>query len=290
MKHITFLLICCLLFIFSSCKESKKEKLSRLVEEWQGKEIVFPQNMIFTNSGEDTIDYVIPKNGNKILVYVDSIGCISCKLQLPRWKQFIAKIDSITNGTVPVLFFFHPKKLKELRYIFKRDHFVHPVCIDFDDKINILNQFPPDMTFQTFLLDENNKVKVIGNPIHNLSVQKLYIQTLSNEQPSTEEFVKTSVDVPVQEIDLGTMKKGETKDADFIITNTGNHPLQIIGMTFSCDCITGFVDKEEVATGESATITLRYKADEEGDFLRIASLYCNAENMPIEFSIIGTVK
>lgn len=36
------------LVLFSSCKEGKKEQFARLVQEWQGKEIVFPQDMAFT--------------------------------------------------------------------------------------------------------------------------------------------------------------------------------------------------------------------------------------------------
>ena len=41
-----------------------------------------------------------------------------------------------------------------------------PVCIDIDDQLNKLNKFPADITFQTFLLDKDNKVAVLGNPVH----------------------------------------------------------------------------------------------------------------------------
>jgi len=39
MKHIYLLFFLCLL---CSCKESEKEKIARLVREWDGKEISFP--------------------------------------------------------------------------------------------------------------------------------------------------------------------------------------------------------------------------------------------------------
>ena len=39
--------------------------------------------------------------------------------------------------------------------------------------MNNLNKFPADITFQTFLLDKNNKVVVLGNPIHNIAVNDL---------------------------------------------------------------------------------------------------------------------
>lgn len=51
---------CVLLFLLLfSCKNAKKEKISLLMEKWIQKEIVFPNDLIFTIQGEDTIDYVL---------------------------------------------------------------------------------------------------------------------------------------------------------------------------------------------------------------------------------------
>ena len=52
------------------------------------------------------------------------------------------------------------------------------MCVDVDNRFNKLNNFPADMTFQTFLLDKNNKVVAIGNPIHNLKVRELYLKII----------------------------------------------------------------------------------------------------------------
>lgn len=52
----------------------------------------------------------------------------------------------------------------------KRDKFDIPVYIDSEDRFNRLNRFPSDPIFHTFLLDKDNKVAVIGNPVHNLAV------------------------------------------------------------------------------------------------------------------------
>lgn len=68
-----------LIFLFS-CKETDKERITRLMLEWQGREVQFPSKMTFTKLGFDTVDYKIPESEYKILVYVDSLGCTSCKL------------------------------------------------------------------------------------------------------------------------------------------------------------------------------------------------------------------
>jgi hypothetical protein len=97
-----------------SCKENnKKVDITRLVTEWQGKEIVFPEDMVFTRYLTDTTDYRIPQSEYRVLVYVDSMGCTSCKLQLSRWKELIAYTDSLTGGTVPTSFSFIPRIIRK---------------------------------------------------------------------------------------------------------------------------------------------------------------------------------
>ena len=75
----------------------------------------------------------------------------------------------------------HPKDAKEIRYLLKRDAFDRPVCIDIDDRLNKLNKFPADITFQTFLLDKDNKVTVLGNPVHNTAVKDLYLKQITGK-------------------------------------------------------------------------------------------------------------
>lgn len=155
MRYLCLLL--CVFALFSSCKESEKDKIARLVEEWEGKEILFPAHSFFTIQGKDTVDFSLADADYKVVTYIDSVGCTSCKLQLLRWKLFMQEVDSTLNRPVPFVFYFHPKDMKELRYITRRDAFVYPVCFDEKDDFNRLNHFPDEMTFQTFLLDKDNR-------------------------------------------------------------------------------------------------------------------------------------
>lgn len=94
MKQLLYILF--LLFLLAACRENKKDQFARLVQEWQGKEIVFPQDMAFTRFVTEQVEYRIPDAEYKVLIYVDSTGCTSCKLQLPKWKELIAYVDSAT--------------------------------------------------------------------------------------------------------------------------------------------------------------------------------------------------
>ena len=58
MKPLLYILS--IFFLLTSCKEDKKEQFARLVQEWQGKEIVFPQDMAFTRFVTEQVEYRIP--------------------------------------------------------------------------------------------------------------------------------------------------------------------------------------------------------------------------------------
>lgn len=152
-------------FSLFSCYEHDEKKIKRLVEEWTYKEIDFPSVPIFTKFARDTImGYYERDCDYKILTYVDSIGCMRCHLSFSAWKPFIELLKD-TCPSCNVLFFIHPMSRKNIEYLLTKEGFDYPVCIDEHDSINKLNHFPIETIFQTFLLDKNNRVVAIGNPI-----------------------------------------------------------------------------------------------------------------------------
>ena len=289
MKVINLMPLFILMFLLS-CKESDKEKITRLMLEWQGKEVQFPSKMIFTKLGSDTVDYQIPQTEYKILVYVDSVGCTSCKLQLGKWKEFITTLDSITGGSVPVLFFFQSDDLREIKYLLKKDGFEFPVSIDLNGELNNLNQFSKNPHFQTFLLDKESRVMVIGNPVHNLKVRDLYINTITKGSIKIQNPALTIVEIPISEIDLGSFPENETKKVDFTIKNIGNYPLMLKGITSSCECISAEGNQQQAPPKGELKLTIQYKPDQKGDFLRTVSVFINSVNSPIVLTITGNVR
>lgn len=279
-----YLLIGLFISLLSGCKETEKERVTRLVSEWQGKEIIFPEKPVFTVFATDTVNYSIPSSRHKVLVYVDSLGCTSCKLQLDRWKQFIEKTDSLSQGTVPFLFFFQAKDHREIRYLLKRDGFHYPVCLDASDKLNELNRFPSDMTFQTFLLNEKNEVEVIGNPIHNLAVKELYLKQITGK--SGDNRIQTIAEASPMEIDFGTFEKSETKEAVFSLKNTGTHPLVIIDVATTCGCASPRFEKHPANPGEELKVTVKMQPKDDGFFNETITVKCNADKQ-IKLTIRG---
>lgn len=278
-------LIILLLTIFlSACQDKQKEIITLLVKEWQGKQILFPENMVFTRFASDTTNFVIPTSDYKVLVFVDSIGCTSCKLQLSRWKEFIRYTDSISQKNIPFLFFFQFDDQWEIHSLLIRENFDKPICLDRSDSLNQLNHFPKDIRFQVFLLDKNNKVVVIGNPVHNPNVKELYLEEISRKQPVAP--IQTTVKVEKESLLLETIPLGKSKDTLFTLVNTGDQPLVIIDVTTTCGCAQTLFDKHPVQPGESLHIKVGVTPENKGLFDETITVKCNT-NQLIKLNVRG---
>lgn len=277
---------------FSSCrKNNQKKEIMEMVKSWHEKEIIFPEGLIFTKYGKDTIEYSIPISDYKIMMYVDSTGCTSCKLQLYKWKELIVEIDSLTDGTVPILFFFHPKDLREVSFLLKRDSINIPVCIDKENKINQINHFPSQHEFQCFLLDKQNKVIYIGNPIRNTQIKEMYLSTISNGKynPSVQPSGITRIKIDQTNFDLGVLKKDDNKKVSVIIRNIGKLPFVIYDAKTSCGCVQIDYVRQPIAAGNTTEIILTYHADKTGLINKTISIYGNIDTSPLIINLKGKV-
>ena len=286
MKHIVWIMC---LWLLASCSESREEAMLRLVNEWKDKSVIIPVRSVFTVQGKDVVDFNYRDAEYKILVYTDSVGCTSCKLQLPKWKQMIAEVDSLTGGSVPFLFYFHPKDSKELRFYLRRDNFTYPVCFEEDDYINRLNRFPSDMTFQTLLLNKENKVVAIGSPVLNPKIKDLYLEIITGKKKGTDKSV-TTVSIVDSEKDFGNIPLNEKREHVFKLVNMGNKPLVIYDVVTSCGCTKAEYGKEPVRPGETLELKVIYNAEDKGRFRKNLTVYCNAEDSPLKLTVVGVVE
>ena len=107
MKCFYFLFV---LFVFSSCQHQNDRKILELLKKWEGREILFPDL--------DVIDSVV-KDVNwdyKIVTYIDSAECFSCKLNLRDWMGMKQQVDSV-DKKVAFLFFLQTRRTEDLSLI-----------------------------------------------------------------------------------------------------------------------------------------------------------------------------
>ena len=283
MKYLVLGLIAALFF---SCKESSQEHYTNLLKKWMHREIRFPDNPVFTIQGNDTVSF--SRDGNyKILTYVDSVGCTSCKLQLGSWQQFMGEEDV---SDVCFLFFFSPEKKVDIIRTLKSHAFTHPICIDEIHQLDYLNHFPAGPTFQTFLLDKDNRVLAVGNPIHNPKVKELYLKIIRGENVSQEEETprtQTTVEVDRTEADMGRFDWREKQTAEFVLKNTGDNLLVVFDVRTSCGCTRVEYDGKPARPGEGVVLRVTYKADNPGHFRKEVTVRSNAEQELLKLMVTG---
>jgi hypothetical protein len=289
MKKILFLFL--ILTIFA-CKDKRLAEIQQIVGEWVGKEIRIPDNVLCTIMGKDTVSDVcraLMEAEYKVLLYVDSSGCSSCRLKLFLWETFVSECDSLFGKKVSFLFFFQPKSKKELDILFWREQFNHPVFIDMENTINQLNRFPAKYEYQCVLLDKANKVQMIGNPTLSPKIWSLYKQVISGQKQERTVPV-TSVSTPSTEIKLDNLQKDKKSMAMFTLKNTGNQPLVISSVNASCGCTKPVWDKHPITSGNETSITLEIQPEDAGFFHKTVQVYCNTEKGVITFDITGEVR
>ena len=107
------------------------------------------------------------------MTYVDTTGCTACHLKLFDWKLFIKELNTFSED-IAFLFVIHSKNYQEFEDIQKANKFTYPVFYDYHANFKNITNYPPHPNFQTFLLDKNNKVLIIGNPVTNNNIRQLY--------------------------------------------------------------------------------------------------------------------
>ena len=283
------LLIAIIFMAFTACnKQAKRQaEAEKIVTEWVGKTIQFPDDMTLSVYGRDTLVPNLHNTPYRILLYVDSTGCTDCKLKLYEWQKLIAEADSsLLHGKISFIFCFQPKNRENLIFTFRRDRFNYPVYIDERNEIQQLNQFPSKQSFQCFLLNSKNKVISIGNPTINPGIWKLYKEIITGKIADTKPVTTVTAENP--EVELEAIEQGKKQKAVFWIKNTGSKPLVISDVKTSCGCTIAHWDKAPIASGKTAQISTEIEIKEKGYFNKTISVYCNTDDSPVTLNIKGT--
>lgn len=291
MRLVGFIFIAILFF---SCKESEQNRIARLVNEWNGKVIQFPDSICLASYANDTCvtKYTREQSSYTILNYVDTIGCVSCRLQLPRWKIMIEELDSLYPNKATCLMVFNPKGKKKMIKHLRNNEFNYFVYIDEEDTLNKMNNFLHEEDFNTFLLDKDDKIVAVGNPVLKPKIRELYFNIISGETvgSSVSRDILTNISFDKNKVDLGDFSWTKERKADFIISNTGKLPLVINDVITSCGCITVEYPKEPVRPGMNLNLRIVYKAEHPGYFNKTITVYCNVKGAPFQLKISGTAK
>lgn len=277
------LLVSAATLLTCSCNDNRAAH-TNIITEWVGREIVIPDELVYQIK-DDTIDLDLSRPDFKIISYVDSTGCTSCRMKLRQWSELINELKSLPDVDVEIIMIINTDTPKEITYLLQRDNYLNPVAIDRDNLFDRLNELPPKSEHHTFLLDAENKVLAIGNPVLNPKIKQIFRQHLTSnieaEQPNG------IIIRPAKA--LGVVLQEDSVTKTFYLNAGDSTEYTVESLVPSCDCVTTTV----VSNADIGTInvSITYTAESEpGTFKRYVDVFFNEKDNPERLTVYGYVK
>ena len=140
----------------------------------QTRSVILPLDSMQCYNKEDNI---LDVELLKFVVFSDSIECVSCKLKrMYMWNSLMSKIEK-ENIPVGFHFIFSPQKEDMSMFEFAIETIPSSGSIYVDTTNIFLRKnphIPQNPVMHTFLLDENNNVLLVGNPLENKKIEEMF--------------------------------------------------------------------------------------------------------------------
>ena len=159
------LFICFLSGCLSFATSCQSGRVKSKLENFIGCKIMMPESFrIDTSAHINLIAYYAPEN------------CISCKIKgLYRWDELLLAADSLSDFNITFIFQTDTLQNHDIESL------DYPVILDSNAYFISANpSIPTDSRYHTFLLDRNNRVVLVGNPLSSDAMWSLFRKTLDN--------------------------------------------------------------------------------------------------------------
>lgn len=120
----------------------------------------------------------------KMIVYSDTSQCSTCYLKsLYHWKDFVESKYSL-NGNLSFIFIVGTRNgdARLVRNNLFRTELEYPIYIDDKNAFISANpSIPKEHTYHTFLIDQNDSILLVGNPLFNVKIEKMLLDILDEK-------------------------------------------------------------------------------------------------------------
>ena len=166
------------IILLSSCTQKRTVQQAR---RFMKQQIELSLDMKAVWKNRDTILTAFLDTPIKLVVWYDSLSCLSCEVsKLHAWNNIVVDADSLAPW-FRIIYLFTPQKeyLHRLQIVLKTNTFDYPLFIDQNTSFVKQNpMLPPNQQLHSFLLDKNNRVVLVGSPLHNPTLWALYKRTI----------------------------------------------------------------------------------------------------------------
>lgn len=289
MKRISLPILFTLTCLLFSCNNSRENEVALSLEEWIGKELIIPDDLIYIIK-EDTVSYDIYSSNYKIFTFIDSSQCTSCSLKLQQWANIMEEFSILTEEGVNLIMILSPSNEADAHLALYRSGFKYPVSFDRERSVKRLNALSSDNLFHTFLLDADNRIVAVGNPATNPNVKKLYKNIIAEKVPTNFQSIPL-ISVSAASRQLGIVKPNKGINEKFYLSNIGLDSLCIIQIVPSCDCAVIKPSQYIIPPNEDIAVTMSFQTDSvDGRFYKTADIFFEKYINPIKIKTEGFVK
>ncbi len=164
------------LIILFSCNNDNRNMTVDIVTRFINKELIVPDTIDMFMFDKCLKNNDMPhKNKLSIITYVNG-NCGKCVEQMFLWDEYMNKNN--LKDSISLLIFVNAFDYSIFEYHTEEAKFKYPVFHDRSNYFFISNNLPEKNHFQTFLVDSNNLVQAIGNPIINSNISDLYLKII----------------------------------------------------------------------------------------------------------------
>lgn len=171
-------------YSLSACNSHKAE-VQATVEEMQSSAITIPYERMECWASDSILeDRPWNKAKLKLVHYVDSATCSTCYLQKIAIYGLLFSMETQSNNDFYNVFIINPNIIAKKKLISDFSGKLIPQTI-FVDSANVFMEvnpnIPSESMFHTFLLDENNKVILVGNPMLNKQIEDMMLSIVDEK-------------------------------------------------------------------------------------------------------------
>lgn len=173
MKPYYYIIICLNLFLLNSCYSKKEDSLLQMMQQPVSLPLfkmikISPTNRHLLYGANDDTTF-------KLIHYIDSASCSICELKvIYQWDNFIYKNE--VTSSLEYYFIVDARKYNKEQLTdalsetyFSQDVYLDSLGVFLKHNTNI----PSNRLYHTFLLDKNNNVVLVGNPLNNTYIEEL---------------------------------------------------------------------------------------------------------------------
>lgn len=249
-----------------------------------GRTIIMPDNFA-AQIGDVSIPYDFGNADYKIVTYIDTTGCTPCRMKISSWNEIINEIKSIPDIDFNFLMIINSDRKNAAEYAINASLFNHPIWFDYDNSFFDTNSLPEDDDFHTFLLDSDDKVIAVGDPVMNPKIKALYMDIIAGnyEDNNLKLCAKPAYAA-------GVVSPGEIVKHHYILRNSDTTLLTIQAIIPSCDCTVGNARGDSLKIKGKIGVDITYHADTvAGPFYQYIDVFFNEIDEPQRLIIYGNI-